>query len=259
MTVVARIQPRAVRATLKHRKAAHKLTTDEVKQLRNAIKEALRIKDDRGYQFYAGWHGVPFGYCWHFDPLFLPWHRAYLYFFELSLQRIDPEVTLPWWDWSALDGVPKPFRSGALASAPIEPFTNVRRPNWPDRTWRKEGENKEVPPPPYRGLYEHALKAPSFTSFNERITEVHNFVHVWTGGTMSQGEWAAYDPLFWAHHAMVDRVWRIWQHHHPGALPPASILDQPLRPRAITVRQVLDVKQLGYDYAQSAATVPGTR
>jgi hypothetical protein len=57
---------------------------------------------------------------------------------------------------------------------------------------------------------------------------------------------------------MVDRAWRIWQHRHPGALPPQNYLDQPLRPRSITVRQVLDVKQLGYDYAQSAATVPGS-
>ena len=34
-------------------------------------------------------------------PLFLPWHRAYLYFFELALQDQDPAhaVTLPWWDW----------------------------------------------------------------------------------------------------------------------------------------------------------------
>lgn len=28
---------------------------------------------------------------------------------------------------------------------------------------------------------------------------------------MSDPAWAAYDPLFWAHHCMVDRAWRIWQ------------------------------------------------
>lgn len=259
MTVVARIQPRAVRATLKHRKSADKLSTDEVKRLRETIKAALRITDNRGYQFYAGWHGVPFEYCWHGHPLFLPWHRAYLYFFELSLQRIDPEVTLPWWDWSTLDDVPKQFRAGALASAPIKPFTSVKRPDWPQRTFREPGANPQVTAPPYRSLYDSALEAPSFTTFNERITLVHNWVHVWVGGTMADPDWAAYDPIFWAHHCMVDRTWRIWQHHHPNVLPPANYLDQPLRPRALTVREVLDVKQLGYDYSQSSASVPGTR
>jgi tyrosinase len=151
-------------------------------------------------------------------------------------------------------------RSGpvALGSAPIKPFTNVKRAGWPKRTFREAGQDPQVPPLPYRDLYDHALTAPSFTTFNERITQVHDWIHVWTGGTMSDPDWAAYDPLFWAHHCMVDRVWRIWQHNHPNALPPANYLDQPLRPRAITVREVLDVKQLGYDYSQSSASVPGT-
>jgi tyrosinase len=259
MTVVARIQPRAVRATLKHRKSADKLSTEEVKRLRETIKAAQRVSDNRGYQFYAGWHGVPFGYCWHRHSLFLPWHRAYLYFFELSLQQIDPEVTLPWWDWSVLDDVPKPFRSGALGSAPIKPFTNVKRPGWPSKTFREPAPKPGISPLPYKSFYDWAQEAPSFTTFNERITQVHDAIHVWTGGTMSDPAWAAYDPLFWAHHCMVDRAWRIWQHNHPNANPPASDLNQPLRPRAITVREVLDVKQLGYDYSQSSASVPGSR
>jgi tyrosinase len=248
-----------VRATLKHRKSADKLSADEVKRLRETIKAALRVSDDRGYQFYAGWHGVPFGICVHDDPLFLPWHRAYLYFFELALQRIDPEVTLPWWDWSTLTDVPKPFRTGALGSAPIKPFTSVKRASWPQRTFREPGPKPGIGSLPYKDLYDLALASPSFTTFNERITKAHNAVHVWTGGTMADSNWAAYDPVFWAHHCMVDRAWRIWQHNHPSALPPADLLDQPLRPRGITVRGVLDVKQLGYDYSQSAASVTGSR
>ena len=113
--------------------------------------------------------------------------------------------------------------------------------------------------PPYTSDYRRALEAPTFTTFNERITLVHNAVHVWVGGTMADPAWAAYDPIFWAHHCMVDRVWRIWQHRHPGALPPAEILDDSLRPRSITVRGVLDVKALGYDYAETASSTPGTR
>jgi tyrosinase len=258
MTVVARVQPRDVRAVLKHRKSADKLSPDELTRLRDAIKASLKISDNRGYQYYAGWHGVPFDYCWHHHPLFLPWHRAYLYFFELSLQRIDPQVTLAWWDWSRLDNIPKSFRTGALAAAPIKPFTNVSRPGWPKKTTREPGPKPGIPPLPYGSFYEWALQAPTFTEFNSRITQIHDAVHVWVGGTMSDPAWAAYDPVFWAHHCMTDRVWRIWQYRRPGALPPANTLDQSLRPRSIKVRDVLDVKQLGYDYAVSSSSRPGT-
>ena len=36
----------------------------------------------------------------HLGPAFLPWHREYLHRFELELQKLDPNVTLPYWDWT---------------------------------------------------------------------------------------------------------------------------------------------------------------
>lgn len=42
---------------------------------------------------------------------------------------------------------------------------------------------------------------------------------------MGQIVYAAFDPIFWAHHCMIDPLWRIWQLRHPGALPPARLLD----------------------------------
>jgi len=75
---------------------------------------------------------------------------------------------------------------------------------------------------------------------------------------MSDITWAAYDPLFYAHHTMIDRAWRIWQHQNPGGTPPPSIIDAKLKPNGMTVRETLDVKALGYDYAGSADSVPGT-
>jgi hypothetical protein len=59
---------------------------------------------------------------------------------------------------------------------------------------------------------------------------------------------------------MVDRLWRIWQHNNPGALPDHRLLREPMtfgkRP-SLLVRDVLDVKRLGYEYAAQASTVPG--
>lgn len=265
MTVVVQARGRGTRARLKMRRSASKLTADQLGSFRAAIKEALARRDDRGYQYYAGWHGVPDGLCWHGDPRFLPWHRAYLYYFELALQDIDPDVTLPWWDWATTGELPRAYTvrrvNGAanpLYSVPIEPMVARRDPSWPRRTRRAIGSVGSALPPPWKDRWDWAQEAPSFTEFNRRITLLHNNVHVWVAGTMGEVDWAAYDPIFWAHHAMVDRAWRIWQHHHPGASPPAGLLDEPLEPRGMTVRETLDVKQLGYDYAVTATTVPGT-
>src|SRR3954453_11193761 len=36
----------------------------------------------------------------HRAPAFFPWHREMLRQFELDLQKIDPNVTPPYWDWT---------------------------------------------------------------------------------------------------------------------------------------------------------------
>lgn len=61
--------------------------------------------------------------------------------------------------------------------------------------------------------------------FTSQIEGLHDRVHMWTGGDMGQIVYAAFDPIFWAHHCMIDPLWRIWQLRHPGALPPARLLD----------------------------------
>jgi tyrosinase len=52
--------------------------------------------------------------------------------------------------------------------------------------------------------------------------EPHGLVHVDVGGDdglMSQFETAAQDPIFWLHHANIDRLWEVWRslgHSNPG-------------------------------------------
>lgn len=52
------------------------------------------------------WGGKRLG---HVNPGLFPWHRQYLIKFEQALQRVDPRVTLPYWDWTTDQGVDSPL------------------------------------------------------------------------------------------------------------------------------------------------------
>jgi hypothetical protein len=100
LTITARPTPNAAPARLNVRKSIDSLSAQELSDFRRAVKQAPALNDKRGFDYLASWHGVPFGWCQHHDPLFLPWYRAYLYWLELALQWQVSGVTLPWWDWS---------------------------------------------------------------------------------------------------------------------------------------------------------------
>jgi tyrosinase len=250
--------PRALR----HRRSARRLSAGQVGDLRAAITAAQGIGDDRGYQYWAGIHGLPAPeWCQHGTPLFLPWHRAYLYFFEKQLQDRVPGVTLPWWDWTQAhdEGIPAVYsvksvggKANPLASSPIQKSGRV---NPKERTTKRSpGPTRFLPSP---GRVKQVLENPDFFTFQTQLEEIHGAVHMWVGGTMHLIETAAYDPIFWAHHCMIDRLWYLWQLKHPGIVFRSSYLEQALPPFPMTVRQTLEITDLGYDYAAATAAVDG--
>jgi tyrosinase len=254
------VSPLAPRA-LRHRRSARRLTAGQLADFREAITEAQKTSDDRGFQYWAGIHGLPLPIsCVHHRELFLPWHRAYLYLFEKALQDRIPGVTVPWWNWTNhAEGVPGPYAKGKangrknpLFDSPIQP--SGRAAPSQARTSRSPGSPGALPS---AAEVEAVLGNRDFFTFQAQLESIHDGVHVWTGGTMGDISTAAYDPLFWAHHAMIDRLWYLWQLRHPGAGPPAPLLDRALAPFPMTVRDTLQVSQLGYDYAASTAAVQG--
>jgi tyrosinase len=268
MSPVAEVRPRAVAATVKLRKNIALMTEAELTAYRNAVTALQARNDNLGWQYFAGWHGVPQGWCQHHNSIFLPWHRSYLYHLELALQSVDASVTIPWWDWMSDSTIPAAFDGAAAQNPlgvgnPIAPIGIAPRPDWPTETTRDPGGavgNPGVPPLPYGAAYNRLMRPTDYEGFWPFLAQLHDAVHVWTGGTMSDPEWAAFDPLFFSHHAMVDRLWRIWQVANPGGAPAATILDTSLtstRP-IFNVRDVLNVQALGYDYAASSASVAGT-
>jgi tyrosinase len=250
----------ASKPPIRHRKNVYLLSQAQRQALRDAFGAVEGISDNRGFQFYAGLHGVPGNFCIHHPPapaisLFLPWHRAYLYFFELALRDQVPDATLAWWDWSSprahTNGVPGLYGQRNVGGNPNPLFRSEIDPSLggPTETSREPGDPTELPT---RQQVRGALAIQRFNRFSSRLEDLHDSVHGWVGGTMGIIAWAAYDPIFWAHHTNIDRLWSLWQlNNHPTF--PQSYLDRALPPFPMTVRQTLDVSRLGYDYASSTA------
>ena len=245
------------------------MTSDHLASFRQAVTASMGISDDRGYSRWAGIHGLPLPIsCKHHNPLFLPWHRAYLYLFEKSLQDQVAGVTLPWWDWTSAtshtQGVPdsytdtstdNPLQSAtvAISASDIEQLRTEQPGAVSDGDNPVTVRDPDVPDAlPQAATIDSILEAPTFEDFTGRLENVHDAVHVWVGGSMSIIDIAGFDPVFWAHHAMIDRLWYLWQMRQPNASVPAALLNSALDPFPLTVSQILDISQLGYQYAVAA-------
>jgi tyrosinase len=129
-------------------------------------------------------------------------------------------------------------------------------------TTRSPGPANELPnlttPTPAPGgealpSVESVLGLTSFVDVSGQLQNIHDAVHGWVGGQMGVISTAAFDPIFWTHHTMIDRLWYQWQLKHGINNIPPNYLGQTLEPFGLTVEQVLDVNMLGYDYASSSA------
>jgi tyrosinase len=269
----ASIQRPAV--AVRQRRSVTQLRAPQLATLRGAFRAVQGLNDDRGYQYHAGIHGLPLPkYCKiaHGQALFLPWHRAYLYNFEMALRDQVPDATLAWWDWRVTREVPRAFADRTADGGPNPLFSvrindvalrqGRRDPDPTARILSREPDTARqpglpgAPPLPTRADIDGLMGLGQFNDFQEQLEGFHNDVHVWVGGHMSDIPYAAYDPIFWAHHTMIDRIWRLWQLRHPQAVLPPSLLRSALPPFRLTVAQTLDVTTLGYDYAVTTAHDP---
>jgi tyrosinase len=234
--------------------------------------QALAAADNRSWIYWAGYHGFPNYYCWHHSAvgtrgpfpynLFLPWHRAYLVYWENIMRDQSAQAVLPWWDWTSdlshQAGIPQAFTDQTV-DGNANPLFDGPTPDMPNdparRTQRSPGDPGELPT--QEGVND-LLGLNSFVDFSNQVEDVHDGVHGWVGGDMGIVAQAAFDPIFWSHHAMIDRIWYLWQVQNGVTNIPPDYLDQTLAPFGYTVRQVLDIHQLGYEYGTSTATDAGT-
>lgn len=225
--------------------------------------QARSESDNRSWIFWSEYHGFNRFDCWHHNgvgnqsfsyDLFLPWHRAFLLYWERVAIAENPDAVLPWWDWTSAishqSGIPASFAtgSGPLDSGPVPAALRTS----PNRTSRDPSDPSELPT---GATIEGILALPSFTDFTAQVQNQHDAVHGWVGGDMGIVATSAFDPIFWSHHCMIDRLWYLWQVRHGINNIPASYLNKTLAPWALTVKDVLDISKLGYSYGTTRLKV----
>lgn len=166
---------------------------------------------------------------------FLAWHREYLAKIEARLIAINPLVTIPYWDW-VTDRVSIP----AALNDPndIADWNIIRGGTFNGNSLASAAQLNTLLATTNFDTFQSTLEAAPF----------HNRLHGLVGGTMVTSASPA-DPLFWLHHAFIDKIWANWQVLRPGVDP--SNLTEQLQPGPImtrTVTQTLSTRALGYIY-----------
>jgi hypothetical protein len=204
-----------------------------------ALREAVdALQRDGEYAELAAVHAKPAHLG---TPLFLPWNRAYLRTFEARLQERAPGAAVPWWDWFGHRAIPEAF---SQSGDEPNPLARIEVPSGRGERRGSFGSNDL----PHEDGLRLLPRLESYEEFSRTVEAAHDQVHVWVGGTLGEAPLAAYDPLFWAIQATVDRMWRVWQLRHPEAVIPTELFEALLEPFGLRAADVLAPPSIGYDY-----------
>ena len=173
----------------------------------------------------------------HGNPRFLPWHRIYLLRLQELLQMVDPTVCIPYWKSSEEQAFP----SWILGFTPT-----VNLMSGPHTVTRNIGAFAVLPD---TAAVTTAMGNGTFNTFAPALEGIHNSGHVWVGGSMGSILTAPTDPVFWMHHAEIDRIWAEWQAANPGQNPSLAGAAAIMDPWPEDEEATRDITALGYTYA----------
>jgi tyrosinase len=249
--------------------------------------------------------------CQHGSWYFLPWHRGYLLAFEANIRAAviklggPKDWALPYWNYFK----PNQFKLPPAFASSDWPDGKGNNPLFvPQRYGPKNDGNVYVPidqvnldaltDPDFTGVasggspgfggvdtgFEHGGKVHGGVE-----TQPHDWVHGLVGGgdpkspklpgLMSDPDTAGLDPIFWLHHANIDRLWQVWRQNPPTDVNPAEpnwikgpgaigerIFSMPMpdgKPWDYKPGDMVDLGPLGYSYDDLSPAVapapPGQR
>jgi tyrosinase len=179
---------------------------------------------------------------------FLPWHRLFLVNFEQAMRVFEPTFSISYWRWMDQSSIPTWMQS-------FTPSGVVDANGNPIAVTRDLGNDPQNPNLPTLSTIQNTVMNQSayrpFTLALEGAQPfgAHNLVHMWFHGTMSDVPIAPADPMFWMHHAEIDRIWTIWSQAHPSEQPQLTGADAILDPWPEHFTDVLTTQVSGYSYS----------
>lgn len=186
----------------------------------------------------------------HQNWLFLPWHRLYMYFHERILAKLigDDEFALPYWNWDNQSPV-APYPGAVPRVYDLEWSLSPDAINKTSSLYDADRNNCSKPPrlPEFHNFT--ACEPQNLTLAREQNAQLmwtqavsvsvtplimsgapyrfgdyggmgiggiegrpHGPVHLWVNEKdMGVFKDSASDPIFFAHHANMDRLWEIWK------------------------------------------------
>jgi tyrosinase len=260
------------------------------------------FSDPTGWRYLAAIHGTddnelprslwPRGATWdecqHFSWFFLPWHRIYLHYFEQVVRRTVADLggpddwALPYWDYSDpnrpdVRKLPPAFReqrtpSGDPNSLLVERTGRVPSVNEGAKLWRRDVSLDAAMAEQFftgpGGIAEFGGPATGWNHAGGTIGTLegtpHGNVHVRVGGFMGGFDTAGLDPVFWLHHANIDRLWEVWLGQQGGRANPTQNgwlnawfkIGSGASAVTLRVRDVLDTRQPPLEYFYSNVSLP---
>ncbi|XP_010254790.1 PREDICTED: aureusidin synthase-like [Nelumbo nucifera] len=223
----------------------------------------------------------------HRSWLFFPWHRMMLYFHERIVASIigDDTFALPFWNWDVPDGmrIPVMYMNGSFAdkdrdTSHLPPQVADIHFDYVESGFSPQDQIASNVAFMYTQMVSGAKKTELFMGCPYKAGDEgfcdgpgtielapHNALHTWVGSNLNPerenlGAFysAARDPIFYAHHSNIDRLWEVWrglQGNNKGEIHDPDWLDsyfffhnEKLQLVRIKIRDVLDITKLGYAY-----------
>jgi tyrosinase len=173
-------------------------TTPQYASFLNAVRLMKANTNAASPSSWEYWTNVHVNYCPHSVAYFLGWHRGLLYYFEQQLRIVsgDKALTVPYWDYYKNPNIPAEFTDPSASNPLYMPRVGTNVYNalslapFDSSIWNFQ-----------RG---------TTNAFEPQIeSQPHNQLHNLIGGEMANMT-SPRDPIFYLHHANIDRLWHAW-------------------------------------------------
>lgn len=131
--------------------------------------------------------------------IFFAWHRRQIFEVEQAMQDINPYITIPFWNSSTDQSTTSPLWA--------QNFMGQFDADW--SLGRNLGGDDMLPFPSEVTQVQSQTDFLIYSDMLER-GPVHHGAHRWVGGIMAANV-SPRDPVFYLHHAFVDKLWKEWE------------------------------------------------